>query len=523
MVGPYDGEKGTGTEPQDRVDDIDEFLGQCKSALTGLRAASATVGRRPNGRSQQMRITRGAPPPMTETYDVVVVGAGSAGVSAAYQLRDRNVLLLEAGEHLGARSHHEEFEGYRITVGAEDWADADPNSFERGLIEELGVPMANVHGTGGVIWKSLIRAESCDELAEKLPISDEAKKNFTEVYAKINEAITKVWSEGGADYARELVKVRASDWLGDVHPEVLQYYRRIYDSEFSLLPEHVSAFYFLNFMLPYGGAGFDSWDEYHSPTAGMPEVLEAMAAKLPNPPVLGAHVIDVTQDADGAVVTALSTEGELIVRATKVVVATPPAVAARIVSDLPTWKLEVLRDLRSEPVIEMHVLVEDSGPMQWDDLVSAWSVDTAFGLVVPSQTDRAQRIDPAAGLKTSIIKLLSFGAPAEPMIDRTDEQIATAYLRDFYRVFPEARGKVRAHRVDRWVSGATYPRFGYESTVPALIHPVGNVHFAGDWAGFGVDDTTGGFGTADFSAMIGVHTAMRSGTRVAREINAALQ
>jgi oxygen-dependent protoporphyrinogen oxidase len=37
------------------------------------------------------------------TRDVVIVGGGIAGLSAAWRLRHRDVLLFEAGDRLGGR------------------------------------------------------------------------------------------------------------------------------------------------------------------------------------------------------------------------------------------------------------------------------------------------------------------------------------------------------------------------------------------------------------------------------------
>ncbi|MFE3028218.1 flavin monoamine oxidase family protein [Nocardia tengchongensis] len=457
---------------------------------------------------------------MEKTYDVVVVGAGLAGLTAAYELREQDVLVLEAADKLSSRSRHEEFAGYRITVGGEDWADPDPNSYVRSIITELGVPTSNVHGSGAVIWKDeLIWATSVEELVAQLPLSAEAKPSFVATFERIGQTVNALYSEGGNDLARELLKVTATEWLGDIHPEVLHYYRRLYASEFTVAPEQVSALYFVAYMVPYGGAGFDAWAEYRSPEGGMADVVEALAAKLPSAPLTGAHVTRITREGDDEVVTYLDSEGEHTVRARHVVVATPAAVAAQVVTDLPAWKADALGAVRSETALEMHVLVDDGGSMPWDDLLCAWTIDSVFGLLLPSQTDRSVRIV-AAGTenKKSIIKLLSLGGPSAPFMDRTDEQIAAAFLHDFYRVFPEAQGRVTQYRIDRWSWGATYPRFGYEDAVLALTSPVRNVHFAGDWSGFARSDADGAFSPTDYSAMIGVHVAMGSGVRAAREI-----
>src|ERR1700749_1523334 len=57
--------------------------------------------------------------PMPDDYDVIIVGGGFAGVTAAREcaLRGRSVLLLEGRDRLGGRTWSAEWEGTRIEYG----------------------------------------------------------------------------------------------------------------------------------------------------------------------------------------------------------------------------------------------------------------------------------------------------------------------------------------------------------------------------------------------------------------------
>ena len=82
---------------------------------------------------------------------VIVVGAGAAGLSAAYELRKRGVdfTVLEAADRAGGRIAVEEVEGCRIDTGAQVLTAGYSAVME--LCRELGVPMRTLSRRAG-IW-----------------------------------------------------------------------------------------------------------------------------------------------------------------------------------------------------------------------------------------------------------------------------------------------------------------------------------------------------------------------------------
>ena len=59
------------------------------------------------------------PQPETQ-YDVLVIGAGAGGLSAAARLvaAGRKVLLVESLDHVGGRAASETIEGFTVNIGA---------------------------------------------------------------------------------------------------------------------------------------------------------------------------------------------------------------------------------------------------------------------------------------------------------------------------------------------------------------------------------------------------------------------
>src|ERR1700752_5290644 len=82
-------------------------------------------------------------PPVSARYDVIIVGGGISGLSAAYLLKDRDYLLLEKESHFGGNAYVEEFCGQAYATGS-----AFTSTDEQAVIDlakEIGLEMLPVN------------------------------------------------------------------------------------------------------------------------------------------------------------------------------------------------------------------------------------------------------------------------------------------------------------------------------------------------------------------------------------------
>src|SRR5215510_13847520 len=82
-------------------------------------------------------------PDATRKADVVIVGGGVAGLSAAYFLKGKDWLLLEKEDHFGGNAYQEEYDGHVYATGAAYGYRGDPGDL---LAKEIGLslPLINM-------------------------------------------------------------------------------------------------------------------------------------------------------------------------------------------------------------------------------------------------------------------------------------------------------------------------------------------------------------------------------------------
>lgn len=420
-------------------------------------------------------------------YDVVVIGGGIGGLSAAWKLRNRKVLVLEANDRVGGRIRSEKRGDYWLNFGAHLFG--DDSSPAGALANELGLTRKPIPGDrAGLAFRGKVLAGITPEMYPfRLPLSLGGRLSLIKMGLKLKSGVKRLLAvqknipgeNADARRARQIAfdnKRTLRDLVGKLHPEVDLMLRTITERT-AAAPEKMAA--------GYGLTSFGQVWSKHSfgfnlfgGSAGMP--LE-IAKRLPVPPLLGAVVTEVKVLENSVEVTFLQDGDEKTVRASEAIVAAPADVAAKIIRGLPQDTHDALGQVRYGPFLSVAVLTTEAGPMPYDDIYALATPGMAFGVFF----NQASSLRNNAERKPGGSLMLFRGAEgAREMMERSDEEIREAFLSDLFKLYPQCKGIVAEAIVQRWPKGAPYAFCGRADIQSALTKPLGRVHLAGDYLEF---------------------------------------
>jgi putrescine oxidase len=297
---------------------------------------------------------------MGEAVDVVVIGAGATGLSAAHALKQagRSVVVLEARDRVGGRLWTDEVDGVDLELGGQ-WVSPDQEELLR-VLDELGLETFSRYREGESVYIGITGERRTFE-GEQLPVPAAVEKEMV----RLTELLDALAAQMDADrpweapFADELDRVSFAAWLADQCDEQEAVDNIAMFIAQAMLTKPAHSFSALQAVQMAASAGSFSHlvdSEFildKRVVGGLQRVPLSLAERLGDAVRLGVDVEKVRWSDAGVEVVA----GDLTVSARHLVVAVPPTAVSRVRFDppLPSAQREARQHQSFGQVIKLHV------------------------------------------------------------------------------------------------------------------------------------------------------------------------
>jgi len=438
---------------------------------------------------------------VTDIHDVVVVGAGVAGLRAAHRLCDFDVVVLESESDVGGRTLSRQLGDYVYNVGAQViLGDTGPAA---SLADELGVSRTLIRKSRVPLFfnNRLYHSATQPGLLMSLPIGLRDKIEFARQALSIRYRFGSLASsEFDARDPRltELTRESLSDFLGGLSPGLYALWQAISTIADGEPPELATPFHPIMVMLHFLAAEYAVTDGSHALT-------KALAREVGSRLRANAKVKAIRPGAHGVVVEATEQGVERSYNARKCVIAVPAPVACNLLVDAPWWKMNALEQVGYTAQTSAAFLLDI--PSERLLAPGVWRVPVS-GRRICAVTDPsffyAESYRAQAG--TGMLRVYTGDVVSRQLADVDNQQALRELTHELNILFPGIDAHVLDADVHHWRNANPRWDAGYPERYEILGKPCGDLHFCGDY-------TSPGY----------MNGSISSGERVAVEVAGALE
>ncbi|MET7844764.1 NAD(P)/FAD-dependent oxidoreductase [Streptomyces sp. NPDC005356] len=420
--------------------------------------------------------------------DVVIVGGGIAGLSAAWRLRHLDTLVLESGHRVGGRIRSEKRGRYFLNWGGHVYAGGE--SATSWLLDSTGVDavpvpgsLSGLHMNGKLLLKGRVETYPFRipmPLPARIGMLTTGAKVFTQVgkYARI---VGRRKGEGEAQRQQRVYDfmndISFKDFIGDIPADAQALFEPTVTRSAGDIDQISAGAGVGYFSLVWNiGAGLSN-----SIVGGPSTLTESIAAALGDRVQLDACVHEVVQKKESVLVRYQQDGLDFEVEARTAVLATPAPVTHRIAPDLDTDLRDALSKIQYGPYVSAAFLTNETGRRPWDNAYGIATPKRSFNVVLNMsniQHGYSRERHPGSSLMT-----FSPGTLARNLMEKDDEGITRTYLEDLDQVLPGVASEVVESHVWRLPLGAPYCFPGRGKLQPVLTRRTGRVLLAGDYMG----------------------------------------
>jgi len=432
------------------------------------------------------------------TREVVIVGGGIAGLSAAWRLRHRDVLLLEGGDRLGGRLRSDLCGEYWLNHGAHLFP--GPGSLVDRMARDCGLETVPVTGSmmGLAVGSTLLNDGRVATYPFRLPLSVRDRIAFARAGMKVQRAVARYHRlEQRYDFEGDRT---FGEFLGPLPPAVRDIFSCAAHRATAELDELSAGCGIGLFALVWGGKGSLI---ARNLLGGSGQLPAALGRELGERARTRCRVHAIRPD--GAELVVHHDGGD--VSAQQVIVAAQAPHAAPLVAPVAEQAAASLSRLTYGPFLSVALETSETTAMPYDDVYAIATPGRAFDMF----TNQAHALRRGGARRSGGSLMLFTGAQgAAALMHESDDVIVERFVADLHQLYPQTRGIIAGATVHRWELGNVYARPGRSRHQAALEGPLGahqNLHLAGDY----------------FAELGNIETAARAGLAAADRIDVRIR